>query len=76
MFGSLNLGLSVGWVSSYFGNLNNAYKDYGFPYCFANTWLNTGISAPKNYSKEEVLGIFKKGEIEQKVDSNEHRRGE
>ena len=69
MFGSLNLGLSVGWVSSYFGNLNNAYKDYGFPYCFANTWLNTGISAPKNYSKEEVLGIFKKGEIEQKVDS-------
>ncbi len=63
MFGLTNLAISQNWVSTYFGNLNYAYRDYGFPYCFINTWLNTGISAPKNYSKEEILGIFTKEEL-------------
>lgn len=71
LFGSLNLGISAGWVSSYFGNLNNAYRDYGFPYCFASTWLNTGISAPRNYSNEEILGIFNKGELKKSADQTD-----
>lgn len=71
MVGGLNLGISAGWVSTYFGNLNNAYKDYGFPYCFANTWLNTGISAPQDYSKAKILGIFKNGELEQSIKNSQ-----
>lgn len=58
-----NLAIGAGWVSNYFGNLNYAYRDYGFPYCFMNTWLINGISAPNNYSSEEILGIFEPGEL-------------
>ena len=32
----------------------------GFPYCFINTWLNTGINKPKGYSEEAVKSIFNK----------------
>ena len=71
MYGGLNLGISASWVSTYFGNLNTAYKDYGFPYCFASTWLNTGISMPENYSKAKTLGIFKKGELAQNVSNSQ-----
>ncbi len=63
MFGLTNLAISQNWVSTYFGNLNYAYRDYGFPYCFINTWLNTGISAPRNYSSSEIRGIFTEEEL-------------
>lgn len=58
MVGLTNLAISQNWVSTYFGNLNYAYRDYGFPYCFINTWLNTGISAPSNYSRDRIQSIF------------------
>jgi phosphoglycerol transferase MdoB-like AlkP superfamily enzyme len=51
------------WVSVVFGNLNYAYRDFGIPYCFANTWLNTGIPKPDGYSKEEILGIYNPNEL-------------
>ncbi len=63
--GLTNLAISQNWVSTYFGNLNYAYRDYGFPYCFMNTWLNTGISAPGNYSSDEILGIFTEEELKE-----------
>ena len=69
MVGITNVALDRNWVSIYFGNLNYAYRDYGFPYCFVNTWLNTGISAPKGYSSEEILGILSPGELPSNVDS-------
>lgn len=65
MVGLTNLAISQNWVSTYFGNLNYAYRDYGFPYCFMNTWLNTGISAPANYSSDEILGIFTEEELKE-----------
>lgn len=68
MFGLTNLAISQNWVSTYFGNLNYAYRDYGFPYCFINTWLNTGISAPSNYSSDEILGIFTEEELKDLTD--------
>lgn len=49
------LGLNV--ISSYFGNIAFAYVDYGFPYCFSNTLLNTGIDKPKDYSEEKIATI-------------------
>lgn len=45
-------------LSTFFGNLAYAYEDYGVPYCFINTWLNTGIHKPQNYSEERVKAIF------------------
>jgi phosphoglycerol transferase MdoB-like AlkP superfamily enzyme len=50
--------INTGVMSTFFGNLAYAYRDYGMPYCFINTWLNTGIHKPSNYSKKNVLNIF------------------
>lgn len=63
MYGFTNLAINRNWVSNYFGNLNYAYRDYGFPYCFTNTWLNTGISTPRNYYSGGILGIFTQDEL-------------
>lgn len=65
MYGITGFAIDRHWVSTYFGNLNYAYRDYGFPYCFTNTWLNTGISAPRNYSDSEIMGIFTKDELKE-----------
>lgn len=46
-----------GVLPTKFGNIAQGYLDYGFPYCFANTLLNTGISKPNNYSTELVEEI-------------------
>lgn len=61
--GVTELAISQSWVSVVFGNLNYAYRDYGVPYCFINTWLNTGISKPPIYSKEEILSIYSPNEL-------------
>jgi phosphoglycerol transferase MdoB-like AlkP superfamily enzyme len=60
------LGLRFQTVSSVFGNLAYAYKDYGVPYCFLNTWLNTGIKRPFGYSERNIRAIFDSGELETK----------
>lgn len=65
MYGSTTLAVNQNWVSTYFGNLGYAYRDYGFPYCFVNTWLNTGISSPSGYSNERIRSIFTREELEE-----------
>lgn len=65
MYGSTGLAINQNWVSTYFGNLGYAYRDYGFPYCFVNTWLNTGISSPNGYSEGAIKGIFTEEELEE-----------
>lgn len=62
-FGVWNLAIKTKTVDTFFGNLAYAYRDYGVPYCFISTWLNTGIKKTPDYSKEKVTGIFKKGEL-------------
>lgn len=46
--------LKTNILSDYFGNVAFAYLDYGFPYCFTNTLLNTGIKRPINYTKANI----------------------
>ncbi|MEA4987387.1 MAG: sulfatase-like hydrolase/transferase [Anaerovorax sp.] len=60
--GSTQLGLRQNWLSTVFGNLGYAYDDYGFPYCFINTWLNTGVGLPSGYSKEKMAQILQEGQ--------------
>ena len=38
-------------LSTFFGNLNYAYRDYGFAYCFLNTSVNKGIRKPRHYPR-------------------------
>lgn len=57
VLGSLAWGTQTGLVAGRFGNIGQAYKDYGFPYCFSNSLFNTGISKPKSYDSETVAMI-------------------
>lgn len=59
---STNL-INTGKIDTFFGNLAYAYRDNGVPYCFINTWLNTGIDKPDKYTEEMILGIFDEGEL-------------
>lgn len=58
--------IKVGLLSTFFGNLNYAYNDYGVPYCFINTSLNKGISKPLGYSNEMIDGIITNGDENKK----------
>ncbi|MDD6339226.1 MAG: sulfatase-like hydrolase/transferase [Butyrivibrio sp.] len=54
VIGFTAIGNATGLLAKNFGNLRNAYRYYGFGYCFSQSLLNTGIKKPKNYSKEKV----------------------
>lgn len=62
-FGATSVMIKTEKVETFFGNLAYAYRDYGVVYCFTNTWLNTGISKPDNYSEERILGMFNPEEL-------------
>lgn len=77
--GCTMLMINAGMLSTFFGNLNYAYNDYGFPYCFINTSINTGIERPDDYSEEMIQKILKKHtskglnrELPEVNDSQEH----
>ena len=60
---STGAAIKTGTVDTFFGNLAYAYRDYGVPYCFINTWLNTGVGKPAGYSEQRMLSIFDEGEL-------------
>lgn len=49
-----SLGVSTKSLAKNFGNLADAYKDYGFVYCFTNSLVNTGIDKPKDYCEQKM----------------------
>lgn len=57
VLGGTAFSMKTGLVAERFGNIGQAFKDYGFPYCFANSLFNTGISRPKTYDSETVAMI-------------------
>ena len=70
---------SMGVISSFFGNLNYAYRDYGMPYCFIATSVSAGISRPRGYSDKMIAEILDEKtesgtdtQLEQKDDSLDH----
>lgn len=46
--------LKTGLLTSRFENLADAYKNYGFAYCLSNSFIDSGIDEPKNYSEEVI----------------------
>lgn len=53
-----NLAHNFKAISSDFGNLVGAYRDYGFVYCFSSSMLDTGIKKPANYNEEATAEIL------------------
>lgn len=58
-------------LSNYFGNIAIAYEDYGYP-CLATTIFNTGISAPRDYSKARSKGSRSRKKIFRKRKEGSH----
>lgn len=50
--------ITDGHLSKKFTNLNDAYEDYGFIYCFSCSVFDTGIDKPADYSGEKVSTIL------------------
>lgn len=67
--GCWKLAFKVDQLSTSFANLAFAYDDYGFPYCFLQTWLNKGIREPNGYDQEDLDRI--KAEIAKDVEKND-----
>lgn len=63
VIGATDLAIKTKVVDTFFANLAYAYRDYGVPYCFINTWMNTGIRQSAGYSQESIQSIFDKGEL-------------
>ena len=53
-----NLAFSIKAISTDFGNIAGAYKDYGFVYCFSSSMIDTGIDKPSEYSEETTKEIL------------------
>lgn len=52
------LGIYTGVMAKSFPNIADAYHDYGLPYCFACSVVDTGIDKPSDYSPEKVEGVI------------------
>ena len=70
-FGATGLVIKAGVVDTFFPNLAYGYRDNGVPYCFINTWLNTGVSKPSDYNKDLIDDIFTEDEMETTVGKTE-----
>lgn len=54
MLGVSNIAFKAHAVTSDYGNLAQAFHDYGFAYCFTLSIIDKGISEPKEYSQENM----------------------
>lgn len=54
LVGGWNIAFQQGHLSERFPNLAFAYEDYGFSYCFLQTWLNRGIKRPDVYTPQVI----------------------
>ncbi len=57
LWGGWTLAFHTHQLSTVFSNLAFAYEDYGFPYCFLQTWLNKGIRSPIGYGASMMHDI-------------------
>ena len=67
-FGLIHFSIQADATSTSFANLANAYRNYGFAYCFAVSLLDTGIDKPEDYSVETMASLAEDIEEETKED--------
>ena len=58
MIGSFTWAKDTGNVSTNFGNIADAYKDYGLAYSFATSVIDKGINKPASYSTDQVNSVI------------------
>jgi phosphoglycerol transferase MdoB-like AlkP superfamily enzyme len=63
MHSLLNLSLKVNALSNNYGNLAEAYSQYGFAYCFSHSIFDRGIRKPPEYSEQSVDAVLKDIEV-------------
>ncbi|MBR2696572.1 MAG: sulfatase-like hydrolase/transferase [Parasporobacterium sp.] len=56
-FVAISLSIDTGKIASTFNNLPNAYKAYGFTYCFFNSVFDNGVRKPSDYSQEGIVEL-------------------
>lgn len=61
---STTLGVRTDILATDYGNITEAYLDYGFPYCFCMGIIGSGIDEPEDYSEEAVLELIEEPEPE------------
>lgn len=54
---STHAAVSTNVISESFGNLAEAYDQYGFAYCFSKSLLDRGVDRPKEYSPEVMEAL-------------------
>lgn len=57
--GTWTLAFHLSQLSAVFSNLAVAYEEYGFSYCFLQTWLNKGIALPAGYRAQGIADVEK-----------------
>lgn len=57
LIGVNRLLIVCGVATENFSNLADAYHNYGFPYCFANSIINLGMDEPDDYSPERIENV-------------------
>ncbi len=68
---TINIGLMTDKISEKFPNMTIAYYNYGFPYCFATSIINTGVSQPDEYTEDKVMAILENMESSTTVNKSE-----
>lgn len=58
--GATIVSVGNGTLITTFHNIQDAYKNYGFAYCFAASVVDRGISRPEEYSRESIQAIVDK----------------
>lgn len=53
----LSISITTGQIASTFNNLPNAYRAYGFCYCFLNSIFDNGVRKPSDYSSENIVEL-------------------
>lgn len=59
-YGTTALCIATNAVATELPNLAQAYKDYGFTYCFSASVVDRGIAKPSKYSQESIDKIMAK----------------
>ncbi len=60
--------MKVNAIADRFGNMVNAYDDYGFVYCFSVSVLDSGVEKPEEYSFEKVYEVISENDADDKTD--------
>ncbi len=57
VFFATGTAIQTQFLASRFDNLADAYKNYGFAYCLSNSFIDSGIDKPDDYSEDVITSI-------------------